>query len=293
MKILFAFALLLCTACMKPESMTGTPPEDRESGIVDNDLLAGATSSTNWPAEDVFPERISVLGKADSQVIIHFLNFVTPVQVTGKVTLFQGGIVPVLDSVPSISFEFTERDTVFIPESAFLPLGHAGMDTVRFSLKIETDTTACLFLGFVYSIKLNAFINSPFSIVSSSTGILAESKYAFNGKVGADLALFGPSFAGKAEWCFYIPGTPYFWLAERVNSGDVLKVGRLPTGKYPLRLIRIRAQEANQQMKLLEVYSIKVTQDLTGFPKEYSLELGNKVLSREISNASPIRLESM
>ena len=90
-----------------------------------------------------------MFGKADSQVVIHFKKFMPPFQVTGKITLFQGGIVPVLDSVPSTSFEFTERDTVFIPESVFLPLGNAGMDTVRFSLKIESDAQACLFLGFV------------------------------------------------------------------------------------------------------------------------------------------------
>jgi hypothetical protein len=293
MKFLFAFALLLFTACMKPESIAGAKPDLSESGIIDNDLLAGATSSTNWPPEEVFPNRISARGEADSQLVIQFYEFITPAKVTGKVTLFQGGIVPLLDSVPSRSFEFSEKDTLFIPESAFIPLRQQDSDTVRFSLKIETDTSECLFLGFAYSIKQKVFINSPFSIPSLSTAILTESKFSFKGTVDSSLALFGPSFAGKSEWCFYIPGTPYFWMAERVKAGDTLNVGRLPTGKYPLRLIRIQAQAANQRMNLLEVYSIKVTRDSTTISRGFSLDLGNRILAHEISNASPIRPESM
>lgn len=293
MKILFAFALLALMACLKPESISGTTPEDRESGIIDTDLLAGATSSTNWPAEDVFPERISVRGKADSQLVIHFFKVLTPIQTTGRITLFQGGIVPILDSVTSTTFPFSEKDSLLIPESAFIPLRQDDSDTVRFSLKIETDTAECLFLGFVYSIKQKAFINSPFSIPSLSTAILTESKFSFKGTVDSVLALFGPSFAGKSEWCFYIPGTPNFWMAARVKSGDTLEVGRLPMGKYPLRLIRIQAQEANQRMNLLEVYSIKVTIDSANQSRSFILGLGNRIIAREISNSKLIRPEAM
>lgn len=292
MKLLIAFAFLILIGCVKPVSIAGGAPEETESGIVDTDLLAGATSSTNWPAEDVFPNRISVLGRADSQLVIRFYEIIGPIKVSGRITLFKGGVIPVLDSVPLTTFLFSDQDTLLIPESAFMPLREKDSDTVRFSLKIETDTSECFFLGFAYSIRQNAFITSPFSILSLSSAILTKSHYSFKGRVDSALGLLGPSFAGKSEWCFYIPGTPFFWKADRVKSGEILEVGQLPTGSYPLRLIRVLAQEANQRMNLLEVYSIKVTVDSTTIPWNYVMGLGNRILAHEISNANSILPET-
>ena len=113
----------------------------------------------------------------------------------------------------------------------------------------------------------------------------------FKGLVDSSLAAFGPSEPEKTKWCFYIPGSPYFWQVDQVKLGDTLFVGDLPAGKYPLRLIRIKAQDAKHRMNLLEVYSMNM-KPLSTFSRSYVAGVGDLLFSYEVPISLMIRPEA-
>ncbi len=292
MRFLFALAVIALTGCMKPDSK-GLEPESNEPTIKDMDLRAGATSSTNWPTEDAGHTPMVISGRADSSLLLVFHNTQTTTEaIAGMVTFYQGGVIPALDTIITKSFAFQKTDTLHILPEEFQGMPSIGKDTVLFSIGIESDTLSSLIVGFAYSLKQKAFLRSPFSVDSTSFPKLAAPKYSFKGLVDSSLAKSGSSFPGNEQWCFYIPGTPYFWKA---GFGSTLEIGPLPYGKFPFRLLRILASEGKLGRNRLEVFELNVVEAPITGPGQiptYYIKVGDQVLGIDVPTSLSIRSKS-
>jgi hypothetical protein len=292
MRIMFAILLFALSGCLKPESASG-PEQNPNPLIEDPDLRAGATSSTNWPQEDAHPRQLNVGGQADSVLKLFFRDLLTPYKLSGRLTFYRGGAIPALESVATRSLVFSDTDTVLVEASVFSSLAREGRDTVSFSIRVESDTAQAFCYGFTYSIKQKAFLSSPFSSASARSASVTNPRYYFRGKADTSLLSYGPSDHGKSEWCFYIPGSPYFW---KVKIGDSLEIGPLPSGTYPIRLIRIIKPDASLNKSLLELYEVELfkTQiDSAHHEVEQIIRVGKKILSSEVPSSFSIRSESI
>jgi hypothetical protein len=287
MKLLSALALIILMGCLKPESANGPDKTLGAAPIEDNTLLAGATSSTNWPPEDGGTQPISVSGRADSALVLKFRKILEPVSLGGRITVFKGGVIPALDTTPYFTVDFPISDTFAFPLAELSRLRkEGGSDTVSFTLRIESDTLQCLLLGFSYSLKLKQFLNSPFSVFSGKPFLMSENKYFIKGLVDSSIRNSGPYLEGKTEWCFYIPGSPYFWTA---GFGDTLQIGPVPFGVFPFRLLKILHPDGNKSKFRLEAYEVKMS--LASFnSKTLVVNVGEQILSFESS--APISIRS-
>ncbi len=255
MKKLFAPMLFLLFGCMQPAGNDASL-STQDTGIQDPDLLAGASSSTNWPSEDAGDStRLSIAGRADSILVLHFSNYRISERISGRVSLFPEGRIPALDSIPVLSFPFQNADSmVFLPEQ-FSRMQKGNSDSVLFTLRIETDTAQCLMIGFHYSRSRKTFLNSPFSRHPDTFFPLLRPKYSYKGMVDSSLFNFGGYSEGKMEWCFYIPGSPYFW---KIGFDSIVEIGPIPGGTYPLRLLRISHPDGDTKRNQLEVYEVLI-----------------------------------
>jgi hypothetical protein len=289
MKAAFVLALLAFMGCMKPDA-TGPAQSYPGSGIEDQNLLAGATSSTNWPTEDGGRVPMEISGSADSVLLLVFHDTHTTTEaISGKVTFYQGGVIPALDPVISHSLEFSKTDSLRISPEAFSGLPSASNDTIFFTVAVESDSMRSLMTGFAYSIKQKLFVKSPFSAGSATYPKLVVPRYSFKGLVDTSLINSGPSFPGIDQWCFYIPGSPYFWKA---GFDSVLEIGPLPYGKYPFRMMRIRNLEGKLDRNRLEVFELIVSAGLITGPGQHPpfyFKVGDKVLSVEVPASLSIR----
>jgi hypothetical protein len=289
MRAITVFALLALMGCMKPDP-TGPTQSDITSGVEDQNLLAGATSSTNWPTEDGGHVPMEISGKADSILLLVFHDtHTTNEAIAGKVTFYQGGVIPALDPVISKSIDFPKTDSLRITSEAFRGLPSSSNDTIFFTVAIESDSLRSLITGFAYSIKQRAFIKSPFSVDSTSYPKLVPPRYSFRGVVDSSLLKTGTSIPGIEQWCFYIPGSPYFW---KVGFDSILEIGPLPYGKYPFRMMRIRNSEGKLDRNRLEVFEVIVSAGLITGPGQHPpfyFKVGGKVLSVEVPASLSIR----
>jgi hypothetical protein len=244
---------LALSGCLQTDPAGKGPDEREPTGIQDAGQLAGATSSTNWPTDDGGRIAWTVRGVADTAISLRFTGSDGAFcPATGTFTLYEFGPIPALDSVRSLAIPFSSMDTVRLSPEAFLPLFPNGEDTLRFSLNITTDTSQCLLVGFVYSVKEGRFLSSP--LPSRPSFRMRNAGFSFRGEADTSLSKIGPSFAGKNQWCFYIPGSPYFWM---VDPDSVLEIGPLPLGSYPLRLLRIIPEENRSDRSRMEIIAMQ------------------------------------
>ncbi|MDQ3002151.1 MAG: hypothetical protein M3Y08_12940 [Fibrobacterota bacterium] len=287
MKHLSTLVIILLMGCLKPEKVNGP---DRNLGgpvIEDNNLLAGATSSTNWPQEDGGSQPIAVSGRADSVLVLRFRKILDPVNLGGRISVFKGGVIPALESTPYFTVDYPVSDSIAFPLTELTRLQkEAGTDTVSFTLRIESDTLECLLLGFSYSLKLKKFISSPFSVFSGKPFLMSEIKYFIKGVVDSSIRNSGPYLQGKTEWCFYIPGSPYFWKA---GFGDTLQIGPVPFGVFPFRLLKVLHPDGNKSKYRLEAYEVKMS--LVSYnSKTFLVKVGEQIFSFE--STAPISIRS-
>jgi hypothetical protein len=286
MKFLLAFALLIFAGCLKPDA-TGPAQGIDNPKIEDNELLAGATSSTNWPPVDGGSRPLSIAGTADTNLVLKFIHVFSPVSIAAKVSFFQGGVIPAIDSNPSFSIEFPAADSISIPRTVIERLAEGAVgDVISFTLRIESDTLQCLLLGFSYSMKDKKFTSSPFSAFSGSPFLLTKPIYSISGVADSSLAKFGPSIQGKTGWCFYIPGSPYFW---QTRISDTVDIGPVPYGVFPFRLLKIIRPEGSQLKYRLEAYEVKKSL-ISPESKNFVIQVGKQILSFESS--APISIRS-
>jgi hypothetical protein len=286
MKMLFAISMLLLAGCLMTDPK-GSGPSGDKPRIEDQDLLAGATSSTNWPAEDVGGKHLGVFPKADSVIVLHFRHFLTPTPLTGRVSLFLFGTVPAIDSVPETTLTFSNTDSVVIPSAIFLKLSASEQDTLQFSVRVEIDTAQCLMLGFIYSRKGRSFSNSPPSLLSELPYPFIGPRYSLKGIV--DPKLFNPEVSshGKIEFCFYIPGTPYFW---KVDPDSIVEIGPLPYGAFPVRFMRIIHSGGGVSKDQLEIFQVRLEHFLPPLQSDYfEWKLGDSILTSTTEGSFSIR----
>jgi hypothetical protein len=251
-KALSASCLALI-GCLQTDPAGKGPDEPASTGIQDAGQLAGATSTTNWPNDDAGRIFWQVRGVADTVLSLTFTGFDRKhTSAAGTLTVYEFGAIPALDSVRSILVPFSRTDTVRLSAAAFSPLFKNGQDTLRFSLEIEADTNHCLLVGFIYSVKERRFLATPFKTEPEIR--MGHSGFSYNGPTDTSLSKIGPSFPGKKQWCFYIPGSPYFWM---VDPDSVLDIGPVPYGSYPLRLLRIIPEEGRSDKRRMEIIAMK------------------------------------
>lgn len=250
--IKWASAALLFTAtgCLQPDP-SGPGNESGTTPVDDAGQLAGATSSTNWPPEDAGYHPTGFNGQADSELVLEFVDFYeNPVPVSGKITFYAAGPIPALDSVKSLTVSFPTADTLRIRPESFLPLFPVGEDSVRFSILIDADSVKSLVVGFTYSVRQGKFVESPFSANPHISIPLSIPKYFLDGKADSTLMNLGTSIPGKEHWCFYIPGSPFFW---NVGIDSLVHLGPLPKGNYPFRFLRILPKDGSSGLSRLEI----------------------------------------
>ncbi len=286
MNRVLAFSILVLFGCLKPDT-TGPGQSAGDNKIEDKTHLAGATSSTNWPQEDAGGLHLGVQGRTDSNLTLYFRELFAPRTLTGKVSVFLGGTIPALDTIPVRRLTFSDQDSVIIPASLFLSLGAMDKDTLLLSIRVELDTAQCLLLGFTYSRKDKIFMGSPFSLVSGVSYPLLNPKYSMKGKV--DSLSLNSSFpvSINTEWCFYIPGTPYFWKA---GIDSILEIGPLPFGEYPIRLLRLMHPDGKASKEQVEIFEMNLGQVIvSGQNSMPEWKLGEKILSSSIDGSISIR----
>jgi hypothetical protein len=274
---------------MQPDP-TGPGPVGNDTPIQDLDLRAGASSSTNWPSEDAGSIHLGVQGRADSNLTLYFRALFTPEKLSGRVSIFKAGVIPAIDSVPSKTMPFENVDSLTIPYELFEAIDRTGSDTVAFSIRVEIDTAQCLMLDFHYSRKQKNFIKSPFSLISGVSYPLLMPKYSFKGEVDSTILKMGAFAEGKTDWCFYIPGSPYYW---KTRMDSVVEIGPVPSGTFPIRLLRLAHPDGDTKKNQLEAYEVilkKVDPDSAhNFKTSYVLILGERRLTTTAPSSFSIR----
>lgn len=255
--IKWALAALLFTAtgCLQPDP---AGPGSETTPVDDGNQLAGATSSTNWPQEDAGFHPTGFNGRADSELVLEFVDFdENPVPVSGNITFYEAGPIPAFDSVKSLTLSFPAADTLRIHPESFLPLFPVGKDSVRFSIRVDADSVKSLVVGFTYSTRQRKFLESPFSANPHISIPLSDPKYFLDGKADSTLMNLGASIPGKERWCFYIPGSPFFW---NVGIDSLVHIGPLPKGIYPFRFLRILPKDGPSGLSRLEIREVELSQ---------------------------------
>ncbi|MDB5102460.1 MAG: hypothetical protein JWP91_149 [Fibrobacteres bacterium] len=290
MKRILAISMLLVAGCLKPDA-TG-PGRNAGERIEDQNLIAGATSSTNWPQEDAGSHHPYLKGVADSLVVLRIYDSTgIPMKVTGKATLYLAGSIPALDTTESTSFPVSNVDSFDVPLEALRRLNSAGKDTVAFSILFESGRNQALITGFYFSSTLKKILRSPFSEKPDLETHLIDPHYAFHGVPDSLLANVRLYPEGKVEWCFYIPGSPFFFKA---SPDTAITIGPLPNGRFPIRLLRLAQSDGGTNR--MEVYEVKMNygpQDATHHTPYRIIEAGTRLFVFDTMSAISIRSNSL
>ncbi|HKP94457.1 MAG TPA: hypothetical protein VJ385_01750 [Fibrobacteria bacterium] len=299
MKKTLSIGLLFLAGCLKPDP-TGPGPSGGDSGIVDENLLAGATSSTNWPPEDTGPDSLVINGTSDSTFELHFYEVlnpnpreIAPIKLSGKVSLYKAGKIPALEEVGGVNAHFSISDNFVISQALLQSLTGTLQDTASFSILVEVGNNQSLITGFTYSSKLKRLIKSPFSENPTHSYLITQPNYYIHGIPDSTLINLGYSVRGKSEWCFYIPGSPFFFKVADNDTG--ISIGPLPIGKYPIRLLRVVGTDGGTSQNRLEVHEVKITDgwiDATHHSPYKVIQPGQKLFSVDLKTSVSIRSQS-
>jgi len=250
---------------MKPES-TGPGTDNGQTPIGDDDRQAGATSSTNWPQEDVGSQPIQIIGTADSILSFSFMQALTagsnpvPTRLAATFLLYRSGFNPLFDSVPTLRLVFPVSDTCRINAVDLNPLLQGDMDTLRFTVEVRIDSVRALFPGFTYSKKRKKFLEWPIHVNDSSTTSLTSPHYQFAGIPDSLLRSLQSDTSGNAKLYYYIPGAPYYWPPS--FGHDSLYIGPTVYGRFPLRCIKVVSHSAPKVVFSIEVYALSLVKEL-------------------------------
>jgi hypothetical protein len=260
------------------------------TGIKDQDLMAGATSSTNWPQEDAGRQPQLVKGSADSSLILYFMDSTkTRIRMSGTLTLFKAGKIPALDAPDSLRIGFVDQDSIKVTSGALHAFSNGKDDTLYFSVLVEFGDLECFLAGFSYSPSLKKFLDSPFSEEPNYSGTISDRHYSIHGVPDSSLLNKGISSGGKIEWCFYIPGSPFYF---KVSSDTAIDIGPVPQGQYPIRLLKVTEADGGSNRTQLDVYEVKVVDGLIDSMHHTSynvIQSGEKIFTTLLSSPVSIR----
>jgi hypothetical protein len=292
MKLALALGLLAISGCMQPDPTGTTDPTTSKSGVEDRDLLAGATSSTNWPQEDAPALPTWVSGSTESEPVLRFLDSSgAPLHASGRMTLYRAGIIPAFTAPESTVVAFENSGTQIVSHALLLQIDHDNADSVFFSVRVDLDSVESFMCGFLYSTRLKKILASPFSGKPDYSFNFASRRFAIHGVADPSLLKLGFPVQGKTTLCFYIPGSPFFF---NVIPDSVLTIGPVPVGDFPVRLMRITASAGQTGPDQLEVYEVKVASfNLdSSHPKPYKvISCGKKIFTSMLKASDSVRVD--
>ncbi|MEO7777324.1 MAG: hypothetical protein ABIY63_07310 [Fibrobacteria bacterium] len=277
---------------MQPDPVGPDGSGTGETGVEDMDLLAGATSSTNWPPEDAPTLPTWVTGSTDSILVLNFFDVSgAPLNSSGRLVLYKAGTIPAFQAPESIVVALENSGTQVIPYALLRQMAGSGADSVFFSVRVDIDTVESFLSGFLYSVKLKKFLASPFSGKADYSFNFAKRRFAIHGVADTALLKMGFTAQGKTTLCFYIPGSPFFF---KVIPDSILNIGPVPIGDFPVRLLRITATEGQTGRNQLEVYEVKVASfnvDST-HPIPYKvISCGKKIFTSSLKASDSVRVD--
>lgn len=279
---------LAMAGCLQtdPSGKGGDPSGNPD--IRDRDLLAGATSSTNWPPDDAHV-RVAVNGTADSALTLRFHWLTERPKLSGRLRIFRVGPIPALDSVPELSVPFEDAESLFIGSDRLMAFLGRDTGAPRFALRIETDSGNCHFFGFEYSPGQRRFLHSPLSILATSSAVMYPDSSYLTGVLEPNLRKSASGGNGIPGLYFYIPGSPFFWKA---GPDSTIGLGPLPKGGYPVRILRISDSETAQGTNRLETFAAIFTpvgEDPDTRRPVFSVSAGEKLESVEYKGSILLR----
>lgn len=292
LSLIFASSLLV--GCMTSESPETMDPDPEGERISEPSMLAGSTSSTNWPVELGHDVRVSVMGSANSRLVLHFRKAKAfssgydTVAISGMIQIFDGSSIPAVSPPDFKELRFESVDSVEIPIPLMNSLHPRGQDTVSVSMLLLVDSLRCFIPGVVYRRSTAEYIRSPFDENDPNAFTLSFPKYRFEGMldtVGSSRLL---SSGSKIQLSFYIPGSPYYWRPESFES---LSLGPLSEGPFPLRLLLAVPEGSGTRVEIHEVIATKRIPGINGQPtKPPMLRIGTLIHSRAM--VAPVTLRS-
>lgn len=265
MRAIGLFAAFLVFGCLKPEP-TGLGSDGAQTPVGDDSRMAGATSSTNWPPEDVGTLPIQIIGTADSVLTFSFKQVLTrgstsvPTRLAATFLLFRVGYNPLFDSVPTLRMDFPVSDSCKIKAEDLNPLLLPEMDTLRFTLEVRTDSVRGLFPGFTYSKKQKKFLEWPSPVNDTSSANLTGPHYEFAGIPDSGFRSFQSDTSGNVKLYYYIPATPYFWPQKLGH--DSLYIGPTVYGRFPLRCVKVVSIPDPKAVYKIDVYDLIQVKEL-------------------------------
>ena len=284
----FLFSLaFLALGCMAPDP-SGPGSDGDPDRIQEENLLAGATSSTNWPQEDAGRKRALAVVTFDSAFRIHFTDTSgNEIRLEGKMAVYGSGDIPLFHAPDSTVLKFPSLQEIEVPASALLGMGGSQGDSIAFTVRLEMDSLQCLITGFSYSRTRGVFSRTPKSELVRFTYPISIPEYSLHAVPGDSLPQSLLPNSGKKAWCLYIPASPYYFV---LDSADFIDLGPLPQGTYPFRLLLIGEPEGEQKLRKLTVFEVK-----SGFSRKVpgwntSLELGQKIDELSAKSSISIRL---
>lgn len=256
---------LLATGCFQADP-AGTADEQGKPEIQDQDLLAGATSSTNWPQEDAGWHPVEIFGTTDSGLVFSFKRApdsggeAIPFPLGGKASIYRAGLIPIFDPVPARSLQMPVSDSFRISPEDFKSLFPNEMDTLSFSVELSgSDSTRAFIPGFVYSRIQKKFLRLPPIFGTTASVPLTDRHYKFAGIPDSLFRIALNDTAENARFYYYIPGSPYFW--EHSLKGDSLYIGPIPNGQYPLRFVKVKTHAGSVSDFVVEVYPLSLVKE--------------------------------
>lgn len=293
---LFALGLALIGCLQTDPAAKG---DQARPDIQDPDLVAGATSSTNWPAEDAGPHPVEIFGTLDSVLSFSFKQspesgstILFPVEFQGKVRLFRAGTIPVLDSVPTLTYPLEHAASFRISEDQLRPLITSELDTLRFSVEFSNGKSIALMPGFVYSMSRHEFLAWPKSINTEASVPLIDPHYKFAGIPDSGFKRVLSDTSEHARFYYYITGSPYFWRHALI--GDSLYIGPTVKARLHLRCVRVTSHAGPDKGYTIEVYSLSlekesVNDSLHYFDQVDHFKLGALLLKRSGQGSLALR----
>jgi hypothetical protein len=286
---LFALAAAL-SGCLQLDSADKAGADRGVSGIQEPIQTAGATSSTNWPQEDVGTEPVQVFGTADSVLKLTFKQPLDstrvpyPSRLAGRIRIYRAGFIPVLDSVPSLGFAFPAMDTLRLSGNDLKPLIINGLDTLRFTVELRTDTSMCLMPGFVYSFNQGRFLGLPPILSAGGSVTFSDPHYKFAGIPDSAFVSALSDTAGNARFYYYIPGSPYFWRHSLTR--DSLYIGPTVKGALPLRCLKVMTRADRNGGILIEAYPLTLAREFVNDSIRHSIPIDHFKLGSPLFRAS-------
>ena len=281
--LLLALAL---SACLQTDPAGSEEKPGAPSRIADPIQTAGATSSTNWPPEDVGTQPVQISGIMDSVLTLTFqapidsTRIPMPTRISGRVFLYREGFIPVLDTVPSLGFAFPATDTLRITARDLKPLMDKGMDTLRFTVEIRTDAGMSLMPGFVYSMSQSEFLAWPPTFNAQGTVTFSDPHYMFAGIPDSAFRSALADTNENARFYYYIAGSPYHW--RHASAQDSLYLGPTVKGKLPLRCLKVMPRSGMHAGYSIEAYPLTLKREFVNDSAHHAYPIDRFILGNPL-----------